>query len=348
VPTTLRSRKGHSKLIVNLRAYLDAPVFRTSVGQLQPGAVRGFMAPYDDQARTIPSAEFRFASADGLHVASARWDSRSQVRGVVQIAHGMGEHMGRYADLIDALVSAGVTVYGNDHRGHGRTAPSPSQLGDFGAGGFDLLVEDMVRLSQIAKEENPDNPFMLLGHSMGSFAAQQYVLEHSREIDGLILSGSGALDGLALLAGSAPPGSNILNAPFEPARTPFDWLSRDNAVVDAFINDPLCFGQLQPASFASFLAAAPSLSDPASLRQIRADLPIYLFSGSDDPVGQQLKGVETLIERYRQAGVHDICHDFYLGGRHEMLNEINRREVLESLLNRVSALLDRVCSPTRT
>ena len=90
VATTLRSRKGHSKLIVNLRAYLDAPVFRTSVGQLQPGAVRGFMAPYDDQARTIPSAEFRFASADGLHVASARWDSRSRMRGVVQIAHGMG------------------------------------------------------------------------------------------------------------------------------------------------------------------------------------------------------------------------------------------------------------------
>jgi len=167
---------------------------------------------------------------------------------------------------------------------------------------------------------------------MGSFAAQQYVLEHSREIDGLILSGSGALDGLALLAGSAPPGSNSLNAPFEPARTPFDWLSRDNAVVDAFINDPMCFGQLQPTSFASFLAAAPRLSDPASLRQIRADLPIYLFSGSDDPVGQHLKAVETLLERYRQAGVHDICHDFYLGGRHEMLNEINGVKFLKACL----------------
>ena len=130
-------------------------------------------------------------------MASARWDSRNQVRDVVQIAHGMGEHIGRYAGLIDALVSAGVTVYGNDHRGHGSTAPSPSQLSDFGSGGFDLLVEDMVRLSQIAKEENPDKPFILLGHSMGSFAAQQYELEHSREIDGLILSGSGALDGLA-------------------------------------------------------------------------------------------------------------------------------------------------------
>lgn len=106
--------------------------------------------PTEDKARTIPCAEFRFASADGLHVASARWDSRSQVRRVAQIAHGMGEYIGRCADLVDALVSAGVTVYGNDHRGHGRTAPSPSQLGDFGTGRFDLLVEDMVRLSQNA------------------------------------------------------------------------------------------------------------------------------------------------------------------------------------------------------
>src|SRR6185312_9857190 len=143
-------------------------------------------------------------------------------------------------------------------------------------------VEDMVRLSRIAKEENPGKKFILLGHSMGSFAAQQYVLDHSQEIDGLILSGSGALDGLVRLVSSAPAGKNILNAPFEPARTPFDWLSRDSAVVDGFINDPLCFAELQPASFASFLAAAPRLSDPRDLHGIRDDLPIYLFSGSED------------------------------------------------------------------
>src|SRR5262249_15977936 len=160
----------------------------------------------------IPSAEFHFTSVDGLQIASARWDSRAPMRGVVQIAHGMGEHIGRYAGLIDALVSSGLTVYGNDHRGHGRTAPSTKHLADFGKGGFDLLVEDTWRLSLIAKRENSDKPFLLLGHSMGSFAAQQYVLDHSAEIDGLILSGSGALDGLALLATSSPQGSNILNA----------------------------------------------------------------------------------------------------------------------------------------
>lgn len=285
------------------------------------------------------SNEFRFASADGLRIACARWDSRGPVGGV-QIAHGMGEHIGRYVELIDALTSAGLTVYGNDHRGHGRTAPSATQLGDFGEGGFDLLVEDMVRLSSIAKTENPDRPFVLLGHSMGSFAAQQYVLDHSGEIDGLVLSGSGALDRLAQLARAAPAGTNLLNAPFEPARTAFDWLSRDTAVVDAFINDPLCFAQLQPAAYASFLAAAPRLSDPIALRKIRHDLPIYLFSGSEDPVGERLEGVKVLIDRYRRAGIRTISHDFYVGGRHEMLNEINRDQVRGRLLEWISAVLE--------
>ena len=293
------------------------------------------------QATTIPSTEFRITSTDGLKIACARWDSTGTVRRVVQIAHGMGEHVGRYAELIEFLVSAGFTVYGNDHRGHGRTASSAKNFGDFGRWGFDLLVEDVVRLSAIAREENPHAPFILLGHSMGSFAAQQYVLEHSRQIDGLVLSGSGALDGLAHLISSAPPGKNILNAPFEPARTPFDWLSRDNAVVDAFISDPLCFPQLQRASLNSFLAAAPRLFDPMRLGKIRPDLPIYLFSGSADPVGQQLEGLETLMARYHQAGLYDITHDFYVGGRHEMLNEINRDEVRANLLAWILRVLNK-------
>jgi alpha-beta hydrolase superfamily lysophospholipase len=124
--------------------------------------------------------EFRFKSADGLQVACARWEAWGAARGVVQIAHGMGEHIGRYIGFIEALAAAGFIVYGNDHRGHGRTAPSRADFGDFGPGGFDLLVKDMVRLSRIAKDECPNLPFILLGHSMGSFASQQYVLDHSR------------------------------------------------------------------------------------------------------------------------------------------------------------------------
>jgi hypothetical protein len=125
---------------------------------------------------------------------------------------------------------------------------------------------------------------------MGSFATQQYTLDHSREIAGLILSGSGALEGLAPVTSSVPAGTNILNARFEPAQTPLGWLSRDNSVVDDFINDPLRLPQLQPPSFASFLAAAARLADQGSLGKIRDDLPIDLFSGSEVPVGEQLKG----------------------------------------------------------
>jgi alpha-beta hydrolase superfamily lysophospholipase len=294
-----------------------------------------------DRRAFAPSFEFRFTSSDGMLIACARWDSRGRVRGVVQIAHGMGEHIGRYADTIAALTAAGLTVYGNDHRGHGHTATSTAAFGDFGEGGFDLLVGDMVRLSGIAKTDYPDLPIILLGHSMGSFAAQQYVLDHSGEIDGLALSGSGALDRLARSARSTPAGNNLLNAPFEPARTPFDWLSRDSAVVDAFISDPLCFAELQPQSFASFLAAAHRLADPENVRRIRDDLPVYLFSGSDDPVGQQLEGVQVLKARYESAGLHGISHDFYPGGRHEMLNEINRGEVREHLIAWIFAVIEK-------
>src|SRR6266699_1180788 len=121
----------------------------------------------------------------------------------------------------------------------------------------------MISLRVIAKGEHPGKPYILLGHSLGSFAAQQFVLDHSHSIGGLALSGSGILDGLARLAESLPAGEDpmkLMNAPFEPARTPFDWLSRDNAEVDAFINDPLCFPSLKPDSMQSFLGAFPRLA----------------------------------------------------------------------------------------
>jgi alpha-beta hydrolase superfamily lysophospholipase len=277
-----------------------------------------------------PSREFGFSSGDGLRVACARWDGSQPVRAIIQIAHGLGEHFGRYVETIDALLAVGFTVYANDHRGHGRTASGVDGFGDFGGGGFDLLVDDMARLSAIAKQENPDLPLFLLGHGMGSFAAQQYVLGHSREIDGLILSGTGILDSLTHLARAE------LNAAFEPARTPFDWLSRDPAVVGDFIADPLCFAELKPRSAASVATAAQPLSDLSRMRAMRRDLPIYVFAGSEDPVGQQLDGVRALLQRYRQAGLHDVSHDFYAGGRHEMLNEINRSQVVWNLIGWVA------------
>jgi alpha-beta hydrolase superfamily lysophospholipase len=291
---------------------------------------------YPEQAapRTNPE-RFSFLSADGLSIACVKWNSRGRAQGIVQIAHGLGEHMGRYTELADTLVDQGFVVYGNDHRGHGLTARTSGGLGDFGDGGFDQVVEDMVTLRVIAKQDYRDIPYILLGHGMGSFAAQQFVFDHSHSIDGLALSGSGILDGLlriALGAHSVHEPMSLMSAMFGPARTPFDWLSRDTAQVNAFMADPLCFSSLQPTSLESLLSAAQRLSDPMELRKIRQDLPIYLFSGSNDPVGQQLEGVRALIDRYRSAGLSMIDHDFYLGGRHEMLHEKNRHTVITYLV----------------
>lgn len=284
-------------------------------------------------AATSQPFRFDFTSTDGLSIACARWDSRCPTRGVVQIAHGLGEHLGRYAGVIDVLVEAGIVVYGNDHRGHGRTALPTNSFGEFGQGGFNLLVEDLGRLAAIARVEHPKMPFFLLGHCLGSFAAQQHVLDHSRSISGLALSGTGSLDGLVRLTQSSNlPPVEILNAAFEPARTPCDWISRDPAAVDEILNDPLCFGWLQPTAIESVFAAAVPLADPVRLREIRGDLPVYAFSGSADPVGQRLAGVRVLLSRYREGGLRDVSHDFYPGGRHEMLNDINRDEVRPHLL----------------
>src|SRR2546428_7151682 len=190
---------------------------------------------------------FQFTSTDGLSIACMKWGGHHDVRGVVQIAHGLGEHMGRYTELAEKLIDAEFVVYGNDHRGHGLTAKPSGSFGEFGPGGFDQLVEDMISLRVIAKDEQRGKPYILLGHSLGSFAAQQFILDHSHSIDGLALSGSGALDGLVRDPQSIAPGEEpmkLMNAAFEPAGTPFDWLSRDNAKAHAFINDPLCLPSL--------------------------------------------------------------------------------------------------------
>jgi alpha-beta hydrolase superfamily lysophospholipase len=290
----------------------------------------------------LKEERFQFTSSDGLSIACAKWTGLHDIRGVVQIAHGLGEHIGRYSALAEILVRDHFAVYGNDHRGHGLTAKTTGSFGDFGSSGFSQLVNDMSSLRTIASNENPGKPYILLGHSMGSFAAQQFILDHSHSIDGLILSGSGALDCLARQLQAVPAGEDpmkLMNAQFEPARTPFDWLSRDEAEVDAFIRDPLCFPALTPSSMESFIDAFARLADPRELRKVREGLPIYIFSGSDDPVGGNLEGVRVLIDRYHSAGVASVAHDFYTGGRHEMLQELNRREVITNLLVWISGVV---------
>ena len=270
---------------------------------------------------------FTFDANDGTRISAWRWDAQGPFKAVLQIAHGMGEHALRYGAPFAPLRAAGIAVYANDHRGHGRTATT---LGDFGPGGFAGVVDDMAVLSRIARRENPGAKLVLMGHSMGSFALQIYLLQHSDLIDAAVLSGSAALD---MLPPPDPSGNALeaFNKPFEPARTPFDWLSREAAEVDKYIADPLCGFSMNEASMMSLFVAAQPLFAPDALKAIRPDLPIYLFAGDRDPLNAGLTALTPLVERYRAAGVRDVTHDFYPGGRHEMLNETNRADVVQNL-----------------
>jgi alpha-beta hydrolase superfamily lysophospholipase len=278
---------------------------------------------------TIHSSEFIFPAADGTPIAGYRWTSDAPIRGVLQVAHGMGEHALRYREPLIPIIESGIVVYANDHRGHGRTAPGKDQFGDFGSGGFAALPEDMAALTAFARRENPGKKPVLLGHSMGSFALQLYLLDHSGEIDGAILSGSAALD---LLAAAGPPaGLEAFNAAIENPRTAFDWLSRDPAEVDKYLADPLCGFSANESSMQSMFGALMRTMDPAALKSIRPDLPIHLVAGDKDPVNGNLTFLAPLADRYRAAGVTDVTTKFYEGGRHEMLNETNRGEVVANL-----------------
>jgi alpha-beta hydrolase superfamily lysophospholipase len=276
--------------------------------------------------------DFSFNSEDGLEIAYYRWRAPAKAVGIVQIAHGMGEHSFRYAHVAEFLNQNGFHVYANDHRGHGRSAKGPQSLGDFGSGGWNGLVADMVTLTRLARTREGRLPVILLGHSMGSFAAQQYVLDNSALIAGLVLSGSAAVDKLAIDP-SQEADLTAFNRGFEPARTQHDWLSRDPAAVDAYEADPLCGFGINKTAMQTMAASAPQLIDPATLAQIRKDLPIYVFAGDKDPINHGLEWLKPVAERYRAAGITNVSEKYYPDGRHEMLNETNRDEVMRDLVS---------------
>jgi alpha-beta hydrolase superfamily lysophospholipase len=284
---------------------------------------------------------FHFTGADGMRIAAYRWPASGPTRAVLQVSHGMGEHALRYLEPLQPLLAKGIAVYANDHRGHGLTATKET-LGEFGSGGFAAVVDDMAVLSRLIRAEHPGVPLILLGHSMGSFATQIYLLTHSTLIDGVVLSGSAALD---LLPPPDPKGGGLesFNASFEPARTPFDWLSRDPAEVDKYVFDPLCGFSVSEDSMVSLFSAAGPMFEPLALQRIRSTLPMYVFAGDKDPLNGDLTRLKPLVERYREAGVRDITTDYYQDGRHEMLNETNRAEVVANL----GAWIERVAQEAR-
>ncbi|MGY1722051.1 alpha/beta fold hydrolase [Blastococcus sp. SYSU DS0533] len=286
----------------------------------------------------MPDRTSTITSAHDVPLTVHRWDPAGPARGIVQLTHGMGEHLLRYEALAAALTGAGWLVVGQDHRGHGATARDGA-WGDLGPGGWDELVRDIGRVTDAVRAEFPDAPLVLLGHSMGSFAAQQHVLDHSADLAGLVLTGTTVLDLLEPAVDlDGPTDLSAFNAPFQPARTDYDWLSRDEAQVDAYVADPRCGFGLAAADSRQMFLAGRRLADAERLRGVRADLPVYVAVGDADPLNGRLALVQVLVDRLRGAGVQDVTLRAYPGARHEVFNETNRDEVVRDLL----AWLDRV------
>lgn len=296
---------------------------------------------------------FTLDTRDNSPVTVHRWEPDDRTpRGVVNLAHGMGEHARRYDHVAEALNAAGWSVYAEDHRGHGINAADEDALGHLAdRRGWALVLDDLHRVTRRARSDHPDLPVVLLGHSMGSFLAQQYLFTFPEDLDAMVLSGSSGPAGPIVEAGAVlarlerrrlgPRGrSTVLeslvgrgfNRPFEPARTESDWLSRDPRMVDACLADPLC-GQVKSTQF--YLDLFSGLRVIGNVERVRAGapkhLPIYLFAGTDDPVGGSA-GIASLVAHYEQAGLTDVTTRLYPGGRHEMLNESNRDEVIAELL----------------
>ena len=301
--------------------------------------------------------EFSYPSSDGVHTIHAQeWVPQVPLRGVVQIVHGVAEHIGRYGEVADFLTEHGYLVCGEDHLGHGKTAQTGEE-GFFGAkNGWSLVVEDVAALRTLQGEKYPGLPYFLLGHSMGSFLARTYLISHPGVLTGAILSGTGQESAPLVALGKllseierrrlGPRGISPLvdklslgayNRKFAPNRTKADWISRDTAQVDAYLADPYCRYQSTVSMFEAMMGALQDIADPKHLARMDPHTPVYFLSGDRDPVGGMGKGVRKVAGMFRQAGCRDVTVRLYPGGRHEMFHETNAQEVLDDLLSWLEA-----------
>ncbi len=273
------------------------------------------------------------------------WKPASAPKAIVQIVHGMAEHIDRYDRPARALNAAGYLVIGRNHRGHG---PNAELLGYFAdQNGWQKLIDDTRADGEDIRGQYPGIPFFLLGHSMGSFLAREYAVQFGKELDGLILSGTGWYDRALcrsgrLMAKCFPRKkpcqfvNNIAfagnNKPFSPGRTGFEWLSRDDQEVDKYVADPLCGFCFTASAFADFFGGLEALTYEKDISVMPKDLPVYFMSGGRDPVGQMGEGVKKVAEQFRRLGMRDVTVKLYPDARHELFNEINRDEVTADLI----------------
>ncbi|HNS16682.1 MAG TPA: alpha/beta hydrolase [Bacteroidales bacterium] len=273
------------------------------------------------------------------------------IRGVVQIVHGMMEHAGRYAPLAEYMTTRGFVVVAEDHFGHGRTAPDPKALGHLdGKKGWQGILRQLKSVMLDFKEHYSGLPFTLMGHSMGSILARHFAILHGEMLDALILSGPDHTTLPLIGAGRVLAGGSgflyghhyrnrmlnyltykTFNHHFKPNRTAFDWLTTDQETVDNYLNDPLCGYPSTSGFYRGMFHGLLSINRSRNLRHIPDNLPVLLYSGSEDAVGKFSSGPRRIARQLKEAGIRDITMRTYPGGRHEMHNESNRQEVFADI-----------------
>lgn len=268
-----------------------------------------------------------------------------QVRAVLQLSHGMVEYIDRYRPLAEYLADRGILVTGHDHLGHGASIRTKEDYGYFAEpDGNRAVLADLHAVTVLTKELYPNLPYFLLGHSMGSFVARDFLAKYGYKLQGALISGTSGGNSLAglgiavakaliFLTGGKRP-SRLLtamafgsyNKRFE-KRTRYDWLSRDEAVVDAYIADAYCNFMFTARGYLDLFTVLRRVSQPEWAGCVPKELPVLLFAGEEDPVGDYGQGVKAVYDRLQRAGLRRVELKLYPGGRHEMLNEINRQEV---------------------
>lgn len=298
--------------------------------------------------------EFTFTSSTGLNrIRAKKYLPDGEAKAIVQIAHGIAEHIDRYAEFMEFLAGNGYIVVANDHLGHGKSINGPEDLGFFAArDGWNYVLRDMEKLHDRTVKEHPGLPYVMFGHSMGSFLTRTYLIRYPGKYDAAILSGTGhqakpmVLGGYALasaavkLYGPRKVGDKLnsiafgaYNKGFENPRTAFDWLSRDEAQVDKYIADPLCGFVATVSLFRDMMGGIKFITDQKNINTMSRTQPVYFMSGDCDPVGDNGKGVERAYRAFCDAGLHDVMIRLYPGGRHEMLNEVNKYDVYQDILS---------------
>ncbi|MGG0300016.1 alpha/beta hydrolase [Bacillus albus] len=289
---------------------------------------------------------------DGSEIYLRKWLPEGDPRGIIQIAHGMTEHAGVYTDFIAALLEAGYGVYAHDHKGHGKTVKREEDYGHFEPNvGWSKAVSDVIFVSETIRKEQTC-PLFLLGHSMGSFLSRRAVQLKGELYDGFLISGTGGNPGLLGSIGhkvatiemklrgekTKSPMLNFLsfgnfNSHFKPNRTKFDWLSSDNNQVDKYIADPLCGFICTTSFYRELFSGVLEVNKLEEFKKTPKNLPIHIFSGDRDPVGDMGKGVKEVYENYKKCEVKDVTLRLYENGRHEMFHEVNKDEVFQDLIS---------------